>query len=94
MHQIIALFLVVGVAFLLNAPRAAALAADGLWGYAAGRLVFGPILSFFVVQTILYFIVRAIRGREGVARFSRSRLNYIAALIAVLGMVGSAANPV
>lgn len=94
MHQTIAIGISLAIAVLLHGPLAAAEVSDGNWGSALGNLIFGPLVIFFLVHTIVYFLSRMIRGREKLASFSGSRLNYIAAAITILGILGSVANQV
>lgn len=94
MHQMIAVALPLILAFLLNGGDAAQMVSVGYWGGAMGSLLFGPLMTFYVVHTLVYFVVRLIRGKDRVGSYTRSRLNYIAAAVAMLGIVGAAAAPV
>lgn len=94
MHQIISLGLILATAFLFNAGAAAEMASVGFWGEAVGRLFFAPIVFFYLVHTVVYFVVRLIRGKDRVRSYTRSRLNYIAAALTILGTIGAAAAPV
>jgi heme/copper-type cytochrome/quinol oxidase subunit 2 len=93
MHQMIALALTLIVAVLLNGGAAAQMISAGYWGGAIGSLLFGPLIVFYVVHTLVYFVVRLIRGKDRVRSYTRSRLNYVAAVVAILGVVGAAAGP-
>jgi hypothetical protein len=94
MHQMIALALTLIVALLLNGGAAAQMVSAGYWGGAIGSLFFGPLMTFYVVHTLVYFVVRLIRGKDRVGSYTRSRLNYVAAGLTILGVVGAAAAPV
>ncbi|MFN3876760.1 MAG: hypothetical protein ACK4MH_00120 [Brevundimonas sp.] len=93
MHQIISLGLILATAFLFNAAAAAHMASIGMWGFAVGRLFFAPIIVFYFVHTLVYFVVRLIRGKDRVRSYTRSRLNYVGAVVAILGVLGAAAGP-
>lgn len=94
MHLIISLGMILAAAFLFNAAKAAEMASIGLWGYGVGQLFVAPILVFFFLHTLIYFAVRLIRGKDKLKSYTRSRLNYIAAVVSILGILGSAAAPV
>lgn len=94
MPQLLSLCVVVAVAVLLNLKTAAMMTSDGNWGGAVGAMLFGPIVFFLVVQAVLFYGTRLVRGPAAVATFTTSRLNYGAGLIALLGVLGAAANPV
>jgi len=91
-HQLISFTIVFVAAVALNLKSAAIAASDGNWGESVGNLVFGPLVFFFGVYTIVFFAVRLVRGKDAVAAYSASRLNYIAAVVTLLGVLGAAAN--
>jgi hypothetical protein len=93
MHQIISLGLILATVFLFNARAAAEMASAGFWGWAVGQLFFGPVVFFFLVHTVVYLVVRLVRGKERVRSYTRSRLNYVAAVLTILGTIGAAAGP-
>jgi hypothetical protein len=92
MHQLISFAVVFAIAVALNLRSAAIAASNGNWGEGLGNLVFAPLVFFYGVYTILFFAVRLLRGKDAVAAYSASRLNYIAAGITLLGVLGAAAN--
>ena len=92
MHQAISVVALFVVAFLLNAPFAAMVAADGNWGEAVGSLLIGPVVFYYAVHSLVYFTARFLRGRSAVATYTASRLNYVALAISVLGVLGAAAQ--
>lgn len=91
MPQFLSLCVVVAVAVLLN-MKAAAMSSEGNWGEALGSMLFAPIVFFLVVQAVLFYATRAVRGANAVAAFTTSRLNYVSAVITLLGVLGAAAN--
>lgn len=93
MHQIIALAVTLVVALLLNGAAAAQMVSVGYWGGALGALLVGPLIVFYVVHTVVYFVLRLIRGKDRVRSYTRSRINYVAAAVAILGVLGAAAGP-
>ncbi|MDK2748346.1 MAG: hypothetical protein KYX67_13605 [Brevundimonas sp.] len=93
MHQMIALALTLIVALLLNGGAAAQMVSAGYWGGVIGSLLFGPLIVFYVVHTLVYFVVRLIRGKDRVLSYTRSRINYVGAVVAILGVLGAAAGP-
>lgn len=92
MHQIIALGVVLAAAFVFNARAAAIMAAEGNWGYGVGQLFFAPVVVFFFVHTLAYFLTRLVRGKDRLASYTRSRINYFAMVVALMGVLGSAAE--
>ncbi|MDP9835961.1 hypothetical protein J2T09_000703 [Neorhizobium huautlense] len=92
MHQLICFSILLVVAVLFNAVAAAKMASDGNWGEAVGQLFFGPLVFFYVTHSVIYFATRLIRGPAAVASYSASRLNYIAFVITLLGILGAAAQ--
>nr|WP_145994388.1 hypothetical protein [Mesorhizobium loti] len=84
--------LVVVPAVVLNLKSAAIMTSDGNWGGALGSMVFGPIVFFLILQAVLFYATRFLRGRQAVATFTTSRLNYVAGLITLLGVLGAAAS--
>lgn len=92
MHQTICVAILLSVAALLNAPLAAKMAADGNWGEAAGRMFAGPIIVFYIVHTLVYYVMRLMRGRTAISTYAASRLNYIAFTITLLGILGAVAR--
>ena len=92
MHQLISFTIVFLAAVALNLKSAAIDASNGNWGEGLGNLVFGPLVFFYGVHTIIYFAVRLVRGRDAIAAYSASRVNYIAAVVTLLGVLGAAAN--
>ncbi|VXB20918.1 hypothetical protein [Brevundimonas sp. G8] len=93
MHQIIALAVTLLIALLLNGVAAAKMVSVGYWGGALGALFVGPVIVFYAVHTLVYFVVRLIRGKDRVRSYTRSRINYVAAAVAILGVLGAAAGP-
>jgi hypothetical protein len=94
MHQAICVAVLLTVAVLLNGPLAARMAADGNWGEAVGRLFFGPAVFFYIVHSVIYYAVRISRGPAAVATYAASKLNYIALVISLLGIIGAVAQRV
>lgn len=92
MHQAISLSILLAIAVLLNAPLAARMAADGNWGEAVGNVFFGPIVFFYIVHSLIYYAVRILRGPSAVAAYAASKLNYIAFVISLLGILGAVAQ--
>ncbi|WP_165358107.1 hypothetical protein [Mesorhizobium sp. Pch-S] len=92
MPQFLSLCVVVVLAVVLNLKAAAMMTSDGNWGGAVGSMFFGPIVFFLVLQAVLFYGTRLLRGRAAVATFTTSRLNYVAGLISLLGVLGAAAN--
>ncbi|WP_428154532.1 hypothetical protein [Brevundimonas sp.] len=93
MHQIIAIALTLVIALLLNGVAAAQMVSVGYWGGALGALLVGPLIVFYVVHTLVYFVVRLIRGKDRVRSYTRSRINYVGTVVAILGVLGAAAGP-
>lgn len=92
MHQLICFSILFVVAVLLNVATASRMASDGNWGEAVGRLFFGPLAFFYIIHSVIYVATRLIRGPEAVAPYASSKLNYIAFVITLLGIVGAAAQ--
>lgn len=92
MHQAISVSILLAIAVLLNAPLAAKMATNGNWGEAIGSVLFGPLVFFYVVHSLIYYAVRFLRGKSAVAAYSASKLNYIALVISLLGILGAAAQ--
>jgi hypothetical protein len=92
MHQVISLFIILTVTLLLNAQMAAQMASDGNWGEAVGLLLFAPLSIFFASHTLIYYALRLIRGSSALASYSASKLNYIALVISLLGILGAVAQ--
>lgn len=92
MHQLICVGVLLTLSFLLNAPLAARMASDGNWGEGLGILI-GPLVFFYLVHVPLYYAVRLVRG-AALASFTRSKLNYIAAVVGLAGILGTLAQRV
>lgn len=92
MHQLISVSVLVVVALLLNAQVASQMANDGNWGEAAGLLLSGPLGLFLLSHIVIYYPVRLIRGSSALASFSASKLNYIAFVISLMGILGAVAQ--
>ena len=83
MHQSIALAIaILAIVFLLG-PEAAYMASIGNWGGGLGLLL-GPLFFFYLVTAIVYFPARLLRGRDKVAGFARTRLQYVGQRAAAL----------
>ncbi|WP_054313193.1 hypothetical protein [Mesorhizobium sp. 1M-11] len=94
MPQFWSLCLVVVAAVILNLKTAATMASAGNWGEAIGSMFFSPIVVFLALQALLFYATRLVRGGQAVATFTTSRLNYVAGLITLLGVLGAAVNQV
>ena len=92
MQQALALGLVLTAGLLLSARAAAIMSADGNWGGALGSLFTAPLVVFYLVHTVVYFAVRGLRGRDRIRTYAASRLNWIAAAVALLSVLASAAQ--
>lgn len=92
MHQIISLGLSFTAAIFFNLKAIAIASSVGNWGEALGRLLFAPVVFFFLAHTIIYGLVRAVRGKPKLASYAETKLNYIAAALTILGVMGSAAS--
>ena len=91
MAQVISIAILMVAVAVFQAGAAARLAADGNWGEALGRLVFGPLVFFFLIQAVLYYGTKLVRGHMGHG-FATSRLNYVSLAITLLGMLGRIAQ--
>lgn len=91
MAQAISLAILTVAILFLQAGKAAEMAGLGAWGEALGRLVVGPVLVFFVVQAVLYYGSKLVRGYMGHS-FTTSRLNYVSLAITVLSILGRIAQ--
>lgn len=94
MHQVIALGVVLAAAFVFHARAAAVMASEGNWGFGVGQLFFAPVMVFFFVHTLAYFLTRLVRGKDKLRSYTRSRINYVGMVVALMGVLGSAATPV
>ncbi|MGQ4274991.1 hypothetical protein [Terrihabitans sp. B22-R8] len=94
MRQIICIAIILAVSALCNAPLAARMASDGNWGEAVGQLVFAPLVVFYLVHSVIYYGTRLVRGRDALASYTNSKLSWIAFIVSVLGILGSAAQRV
>lgn len=92
MRQAVCVIILLAIAVLLNAPSAAQMAGDGNWGEAAGNLILGPIVIFYIVHSLIYYPVYALRGPAAVAPYTTSKINYIAFAISLLGVLGAVAQ--
>ncbi len=92
MHQLISIAILLAVAFLFNAPLAANMASAGQWGEAVGRLFVGPVAFFYIAHSVVYYATRAARGADKVGTYAGSRLNYVALVITLLGILGALAQ--
>ncbi|XUY27491.1 hypothetical protein RMR21_003765 [Agrobacterium sp. rho-8.1] len=92
MHLTICIVLLLTVSAVLNASHAAQMAGVGNWGEALGEIAFGPLAFFFIAHVIIYYAIRAIRGREKLKSFSATKLNYIAFTLALMGILGAIAQ--
>ncbi|MGV1834156.1 hypothetical protein ACQZ6C_05300 [Rhizobium rhizogenes] len=92
MRQVICVGVLLIVAVLLNAPMAAKMAGDGNWGEAVGSMLFAPIVVFYFVHSLVYYATRFLRGPAAVATYATSKLNYIAFVISLLGVLGAVAQ--
>ncbi|MFC0243271.1 hypothetical protein [Rhodopseudomonas telluris] len=92
MHQVICVVVLLVLSLTLNAPVAARMAGDGNWGEGLGILV-GPVMIFYIVHAPIYYAVRLVRG-PALASFAGSKLNYLAALIGLTGILGTLAQRV
>jgi len=93
MHLLLALGVTILTAVALNIKSAAVASSDGNWGGAVGAMIFGPVVVFFLIHTILYYGTRLVRRKSPLKSYSRSRLCYISAAIAILGVIGSLGQP-
>lgn len=93
MHQIIALGLSFAAAILFNLKAAAIASSAGNWGDALGRSLLASVVVLFLVHMIAYGLVRLVRGKDKLASYAETKLNYIAAAATILGVMGSAASP-
>lgn len=92
MRQAIVLGITLTTAFLLCAAPTARAMSDGAWGPALGTLLVGPLSVFVLTHAVVYFASGGLLAKSKVASFTQSRLNYVAALVAVLGVLGSASG--
>lgn len=93
MHLLLALGATILAAVALNIKSAAIASSNGNWGGAVGDMLFGPIVVFFLIHTVLYYGTRLVRRKSLLKSYSRSRLCYISAAITVLGVIGSLGQP-
>lgn len=91
MAQAISLAILTVAILILQARKAAEMAGLGAWGEALGRLVVGPVLVFFVVQAVLFYGTKLVRGHMGHS-FATSRLNYVSLAITILSILGRVAQ--
>lgn len=91
MAQAISLAVLTVAILLLQARKAAEMAGLGAWGEALGRLVVGPVLIFFLVQAVLYYGTKLVRGHMGHS-LTTSRLNYVSLAVTILTILGRIAQ--
>lgn len=91
MAQAVSLAILTVAILLLQARTAAEMAGVGAWGEALGRLVFGPLLIFLIVQAVLFHGARLVR-RGSTSTYATSRLNYVSLAITILSILGRIAE--
>lgn len=58
-------------------------------GPSVGLLFIGPLVFYFIAHTMLYLGARIMRGRDGVASYTGSKLNRVSALMTVLAAIAA-----
>jgi len=89
-QQLSSLLLVFITLTILSAHVVTGAASDGKWGEGIGALIIGPLVFFFVAHTVLYIGARLVRGRDGVASYTASKINRISALMTILAVMAAA----
>lgn len=89
-QQLSSLVMVLVTLMILSAGFVTGAASDGNWGEGVGALFIGPIVFFFIAHTILYLGARLVRGKDGVASYTASKINRIAALMTILAAIAAA----
>jgi predicted Na+-dependent transporter len=89
-QQLSSLITVFMILAIVSARFATAATNNEHWGGTIGALFIGPIIVFFVVHTILYFTLRLLRGKDGVASYTGSKINCLSALMTILTAVAVA----
>ncbi len=90
MQQFSSLVMVLVTLMILSAGFVTETTIDGHWGEGVGALFIGPIVFFFIAHTILYLGARLVRGKDGVASYTTSKINRIAALMTILAAIAAA----
>ena len=84
MQQFSSLLTVFMVVSIFSARFVSEAANEGNWVLAVGVFLLGPLAFFFVFHTILYLVIRVMRGREGVASYTSTKINCLSALVTIL----------
>lgn len=89
MQQVSSLITVFMVVSIFSARFVSAEANEGNWIMAIGTFLIAPLLFFFVFHTVLYLVVRMMRGREGVASYTNTKINCLSALVTILATMAA-----